>query len=101
MQNSFPFPPASGPGIPFVAVYKTQRDAESETQDRESECLHFLDRVAFHDLVPQQRCRPWMSVALQNHHLCCGTESSNHITADNDVLIKLCLSQQPHQHIVI
>lgn len=26
-----------GPDIPFVAVYKTQRDTESETQDRESE----------------------------------------------------------------
>ncbi|KAK5612332.1 hypothetical protein CRENBAI_013165 [Crenichthys baileyi] len=26
-----------GPNIPFVAVYKTQRDAESETQDREIE----------------------------------------------------------------
>ncbi|XP_037550101.1 dipeptidyl aminopeptidase-like protein 6 [Nematolebias whitei] len=25
-----------GPDVPFVAVYKTQRDAESETQDRES-----------------------------------------------------------------
>lgn len=34
----FPFPP-SGPDIPFVAVYKTQRDAESETKDRESECI--------------------------------------------------------------
>lgn len=35
------FPLASlGPDIPFVAVYKTQRDGESETQDRESECFH-------------------------------------------------------------
>lgn len=31
---------SAGPGIPFVAVYKTQRDAESETQDRESEYLN-------------------------------------------------------------
>lgn len=28
---------SSGPDIPFVSIYKTQRDGESETQDRESE----------------------------------------------------------------
>lgn len=27
--------------IPFVSIYKTQRDAESETQDRESEYRPF------------------------------------------------------------
>lgn len=32
-----------GPDIPFVAVYKTQRDAESETQDRESEYTFWFD----------------------------------------------------------
>lgn len=39
------FPP-SGPDIPFVAVYKTQRDGESETQDRESECFHRLNHTS-------------------------------------------------------
>lgn len=39
----------SGPDIPFVAVYKTQRDLESETQDRESECFNPLTHsFAFH-----------------------------------------------------
>jgi len=39
--------PPPGRGVPFVAVYKTQRDGESETQDRESECSRPLLWIAF------------------------------------------------------
>lgn len=35
-----------GPDVPFVAVYKTQRDGESETQAQESECAHTFTTVS-------------------------------------------------------
>lgn len=38
-----------GRDIPFVAVYKTQRDGESETQDRESEYFKLFTDLHLQD----------------------------------------------------
>lgn len=34
-----------GPDVPFVAVYKTQRDGEREMQDQESECQYYVKDI--------------------------------------------------------
>ena len=117
---------SSGPDIPFVAVYKTQRDGESETQDRESEYSSWLQhRFAFTslrlmlktlagDLVTQRR-RENMENDLvrrgRRDHLC--TESlfvhqpSPGIMAvitlllTMDVLITLWPARRLYQHTVM
>ena len=117
---------SSGPDIPFVAVYKTQRDGESETQDRESEYSSWLQhRFAFTslrlmlktlagDLVTQRR-RENMENDLvrrgRSDHLC--TESlfvhqpSPGIMAvitlllTMDVLITLWPARRLYQHTVM
>lgn len=115
-----------GPDIPFVAVYKTQRDGESETQDRESEYSCWLQqRFAFTslrlmlktlagDLVTQRRRRNMENDLVRrgrSDHLC--TESlfvhqpSPGIMAvitlllTMDVLITLWPARRLYQHTVM